>query len=193
MNTDKHSHNKIKICVSGAAEMGFLPPEDYERAKELGREVVRHGASLLTGATTGFPLWVAMGAKEEGGISIGFSPAETEEKHVHEFKLPIDYLDLIIYTGFGYIARDMLLTRASDAVIIGPGRIGTIHEFTVAYEDNKPIGILRGDWDTDEVIKFIMEKSHRTNDKVVFGDTPKEVVEKVLEMVKKEKEKDKEI
>lgn len=189
MIKDKHSSNKIKICVSGAAEMGFLPPEDYERAKELGREIVRQGAALTTGATTGFPLWAAMGAKEEGGISIGFSPAETEDKHIHEYKLPLDYMDLIIYTGFGYIARDMLLTRASDAVIIGPGRIGTIHEFTVAYEDSKPIGILRGDWDTDEVIKFIIEKSHRVNNKIIFGDTPKEVVEKVMEMVKAEKAK----
>jgi len=53
----------IKICVSGSADMGFLPPEDYERAKELGREIVKQGAMLITGATTGFPLWAAIGAK----------------------------------------------------------------------------------------------------------------------------------
>ena len=189
MNKDKHGMNKIKICVSGSAEMGFLPPEDYERAKELGREIARHGAALTTGATTGFPLWVAMGAKEEGGMSIGFSPANTEKNHVNDYKLPLDYMDLIVYTGFGYVGRDVLLTRSSDAVIIGPGRIGTIHEFTVAYEDGKPVGVLRGDWDTDEVIEFIMKKSHRTNDKVFFADTPKEAVEKVIEMVQQERER----
>lgn len=189
MSKDKNSINKIKICVSGSAEMGFLPPEDYERAKELGREIARHGVALTTGATTGFPLWVAMGAKEEGGMSIGFSPANTEKNHVNDYKLPLDYMDLIVYTGFGYVGRDVLLTRSSDAVIIGPGRIGTIHEFTVAYEDGKPVGILRGDWDTDEVIEFIMKKSHRTNEKVFFADTPKEAVERIIEMVQEEREK----
>jgi len=182
-NNDKHGANKIKLCVSGSADMSFLPPEDYEKAKELGREVVRQGATLVTGATTGFPLWAAMGAKELGGISIGFSPAYSEREHVEGYKLPVDYMDIIVYTGFGYTGRDLLLTRSSDAVIIGPGRIGTIHEFTVAYEDGKPIGILRGDWETDEVIKMIIDKSHKINDKVIFGDNPKELVQKVLELV----------
>ena len=35
-------------------------------------------AMLVTGATTGFPLWGAMGAKEAGGVSVGLSPASSE-------------------------------------------------------------------------------------------------------------------
>ena len=167
--------------------MGFLGPQDYEIAKELGREVVRQNGILVTGATTGFPLWVAMGAKEEGGISIGFSPASTEKEHVEVYRLPTEYMDVIVYTGFGYSGRNLLVTRSAEGVIEGPGRIGTINEFTDAYEDGKPIGILRGDWDTDEVIANIMEKSHKVNDKVVFADTPKEVVAKVIAMVKKQR------
>jgi len=182
----KNSDQKIKICVSGAAEMGFLGPHDYEIAKELGREIVRQGGILVTGATTGFPLWVAMGAKEEGGVSIGFSPASTEKEHIEVYRLPTDYMDVIVYTGFGYSGRNLLLTRAADGVIEGPGRIGTINEFTDAYEDGKPIGILNGDWDTDEVLHMIIDKSHRTNDMIVFADTPKEVVAKTIELIKKQ-------
>jgi uncharacterized protein (TIGR00725 family) len=181
----KNNENKVKICVSGAAEMGFLGPHDYEIAKELGREIVRQNGILLTGATTGFPLWVAMGAHEEGGVSIGISPASTQKEHEEVYRLPTDYLDLIIYTGFGYVGRDMLLTRSSDAVIIGPGRIGTIHEFTIAYEDGKPVGILEGDWDTDEVIRNIMDKSHRENDRILFAKTPKEIVTETIKLVTK--------
>lgn len=188
MTIDKHGNNKIKLCVSGTADMSFLSPEDYEKAKELGKEVVRQGAALTTGATTGFPLWAAMGAKEMGGVSIGLSPAHSEKEHVEGYRLPVDHMDIIIYTGFGYTGRDLLLTRSSDAVLIGPGRIGTIHEFTVAYEDGKPIGILIGDWQTDEVIKNIMDNSHKINDKVVFDENPKELVRKVMELVKKDKE-----
>jgi uncharacterized protein (TIGR00725 family) len=184
---DKHGTNTIKLCVSGSAEMGFLPEADYEKAKELGREIARHGATIVTGATTGFPLWAAMGAKEAEGISVGFSPAYSEREHLQGYKLPVDYMDIIVYTGFGYTGRDLLLTRSADAVLIGPGRIGTIHEFTVAYEDDKPIGILMGDWDTDEVIKNIMDKSHKINKKVIFDEDPKMLVEKVIALVKKDK------
>src|SRR3990167_1854135 len=92
----KHGHGRIKICVSGAAETGHCGIDALDKAKELGREIARQGAILVTGATTGFPLWSAMGAKEEGGISIGISPAASEKEHVEVFKLPIDYMDLII-------------------------------------------------------------------------------------------------
>lgn len=186
-DSDKHHHQKIKISVSGAAETGHCGEGAMEKAKELGAEIVRQGAVLVTGATTGFPLWSAVGAKEAGGISIGLSPALSEREHVEDYNLPIDYMDLIVYTGAGYSGRDILLTRSSDAVLIGCGRVGTIHEFTVAFEDNKPIGILQGTWETDKVIKDIMEKGHRSNPKVIYDDSPKKLVERIIEMVKADK------
>jgi predicted Rossmann-fold nucleotide-binding protein len=79
---EKHGHQQFKICISGAAETGHCGVDALEKAKELGREIARQGAVLISGATTGFPLWVAMGAKEVGGISIGFSPATSEKEHV---------------------------------------------------------------------------------------------------------------
>ncbi|OGZ15775.1 MAG: hypothetical protein A3J08_00075 [Candidatus Lloydbacteria bacterium RIFCSPLOWO2_02_FULL_51_11] len=183
----KHSHLKLKLCVSGAAETGNCGPNALELAKALGREIVRANAVLITGATTGFPLWATIGAKEEGGFSIGISPAASEREHIEVYKLPVDYLDVIEYTGFGYSGRNLLLTRASDAVFVGCGRIGTINEFTVAFEDRKPIGILEGDWETDEVIKMIIEKGHRPNDKIVFDSDPKALVARVIELVRREK------
>lgn len=188
--TFKHEHNRIKLCVSGAAETGHCGQGALEFAEELGREIARQGAILVTGATTGFPLWAAMGAKEEGGFSIGISPASTEKEHVSLYRLPLDYLDMIIYTGFGYSGRNLLLTRASDAVFVGCGRIGTINEFTIAYEDSKPVGVLEGAWPTDEVIKYMMNESHRTNNKVVFNSDPKALVANIIELVKKDKETD---
>src|SRR3989344_7757917 len=91
---NKHGHSQIKICVSGAADIGHCGLDTPEMAKELGREIARQGAVLVTGATTGFPFWAAMGAKEENGISIGFSPAASEREHVEVYKLPLDYMDL---------------------------------------------------------------------------------------------------
>jgi len=183
----KHGHNQIKICVSGAAETGNCGIDALEKAKELGREIARQGAVLVTGATTGFALWAAMGAKEEGGISIGISPAAGEREHVEVYKLPIDYMDLIIYTGFGYPGRDILLTRSTDAVICGCGRIGTIHEFTVAFEDGKPIGIFEGPWEMGAELEEIIAKGHRPNNKIVIGKDPKKLLEEVIALVKKDK------
>ena len=187
MNDNRHPHLKIKICVSGAAETGHCGIDALEKGKALGKEIVRQGAALVSGATTGFPLWAAMGAKEEGGISLGLSPAESEKDHVENYKLPLEYLDLIIFTGFGYSGRNLLLTRSSDAIIVGCGRIGTLNEFTVAFEDNKPIGILEGEWVTDNLIKEIVATSHRGEGKIVYDSDPKKLVEKIIELVKKEK------
>ncbi|KKT81832.1 MAG: hypothetical protein A2V96_00090 [Candidatus Yonathbacteria bacterium RBG_16_43_6] len=184
MGNEKHQHFKLKICISGAADTTYCGESAMEAAKELGREIVRQGAILVTGATTGFPLWAAMGAKEAGGISIGLSPASTEKEHVEVYGLPLDYLDIIVYTGFGYSGRNLLLTRASDAVVVGCGRIGTVNEFTIAFEDHKPLGVLRGPWDMDEVLEDMLEKSHRREEgTVVFEETPKELISKVIEVV----------
>ena len=187
MKPSPHSHLKFKICVSGAAETGHCGPEALELAKELGREVVRHKAVLVTGATTGVPFWATIGAKEEGGFSIGLSPAKNEKEHIEEYKLPVDYMDMIIYTGFGYSGRNLLLTRSADAVIFGCGRMGTMNEFTIAYEDEKPMGVLEGPWETDEIFREVVEKSYRGPGKIVYDSDPKRLVEKVLEMVRKEK------
>jgi uncharacterized protein (TIGR00725 family) len=183
----KHGHNQIKICVSGAAETGHCGIGALDKAKELGREIARQGAILVTGATTGFPLWVAMGLKEVGGTCIGISPAASEKEHVEVYKLPLDYTDLIMYTGFGYAGRDIILTRSADAVILGCGRIGTIHEFTVAFEDDKPVGIFEGPWETGAELEEIIKKGHRPNAKIVTGDDPKKLLEDVIALVKKDK------
>lgn len=178
----------VKLGVSGAAETGFCGLDAYEKAKELGREIARHGGIVTTGATTGFPMYAAMGAKDECGFSIGFSPASNEREHIETYRLPTDFMDVIVYTGFGYSGRDLLLVRSSDAVIIGCGRIGTLNEFAVAFEDRRPIGILEGAWETDDLLRTIIREAHRPNDKVIYDTDPKALVERLIEMVVKGKE-----
>ncbi len=186
-DSNKHNHLKLKFGVSGAAETGHCGIDALAKAKELGREIIRQGGVLVTGATTGFPLWTAMGAKEEKGFSIGMSPAASEREHVEGYRLPIDYMDLIIYTGFGFPGRDLLLVRSCDAMFIGCGRIGTIHEFTIAFESNIPIGVLEGEWTMDETIHEILDRGHRNNAKIVFDPDPKTLVKKIIELVLKDK------
>lgn len=186
-----HTNFKYKICVSGAAETGHCGDKSLKLAEEIGKEIVNHNGILVDGATTGFPYWAAKGAKENGGVVIGFSPASTEKEHVELFNLPLDNHDVIVYTGFHYSGRNLILTRSSDAVIVGCGRMGTINEFTIAFEDNKPIGVLEGDWETDELLKLIIDKSHRAEerrDKIVFESDPKKLLDKLVAIIEKERQ-----
>ena len=183
----KNTHLQVKLCVSGAAEPGHCGIDAYDKGIELGRQIAKQHAVCVNGATTGFPLWAAMGAKEMGGFCLGFSPARSEKEHIEQYNLPVEYLDVIVYTGFGYPGRDLILTRSADAVLFGCGRIGTIHEFTIAFEDQKPIGILEADWETDDVIKNILSNGHRPNDKIIFDSDPKALVERTIELVNKDR------
>lgn len=185
--TEHYSHMKYKICVSGAAETGHCGEDALKLAMQMGREIVNHSGVLLTGATIGIPHYAARGAKEAGGISIGLSPAATERAHVKTYHLPIDYFDLIIYTGFDYSGRNLLLTRSADAVVIICGRMGTLNEFTIAFEDRKPIGILENSGGAADMIKEIVKKSHRGPGKIVYDSDPKRLLEKLLQLVRKEK------
>lgn len=178
----------VKIGVSGAAETTYSGLDAFEKAKELGREIAKQGAIITSGATTGFPMYAAMGAKDECGFSIGFSPASTEREHIETYKLPLDYMDVVVYTGFGYSGRDLLFVRSSDAMVIGPGRIGTLNEFAVAFEDHRPMGILEGSWHTDEILRQVIDEAHRPNPRLIFDSDPKAMVERLIEMVIKERQ-----
>ena len=191
MKSSPHTHLKYKICISGAAETGHCAPDTLEKTKLLGAEIVRQGGVLVTGATTGAPYWGAIGAKDAGGFVIGISPASSEAAHVRQYRLPIDYHDVIVYTGFGYSGRNLLLTRSSDAVLITCGRLGTLNEFTIAFEDDKPIGVLTSTGGMADEIEGILAKGHRGTGKVVFDSDPRKLVEKVIAIIKKEKVEEK--
>lgn len=178
---------QYKICVSGAAETDHCAKGALKKAEELGKEIARHNAVIVTGATSGIPYWSAKGAKEEGGFSVGLSPAFSEGDHVKRYRLPTDYCDVIIYTGFRYSGRNLLLTRTSDGVIFCCGRMGTLNEFSIAFEDNKPIGILEKTGGTADMIRDIVSKMHRGPGKIVYDSDPKKLVEKLIKLIEKEK------
>jgi len=176
---------KYKICVSGAAETGHCQKGALEKAKEIGREIIRQNGILVTGATSGIPYWSAIGAKEEDGFVFGISPAASKMAHVKTYHLPIDYHDIIMYTGFEYAGRNLILTRSSDAIIVICGRMGTLNEFTIAFEDQKPIGVLIETGGTADMIKEIVGNSHRKG-VVVYDSDPKKLVSKVIKLINKQ-------
>lgn len=178
---------KFKIAVSGAADLTCCCPNIKELGEAVGREIVKQGCIILTGATTGVPYFAAKGAKEAGGVSIGFSPAGTEKAHVKTYRLPTDYFDLIVYTGFDYVGRNLLLTKAADGVIVICGRTGTLNEFTIAFESKVPIGVLRGSGGTADLIEEILARGYRPKTKIIFDSEPKRLVQKLIKLIVQEK------
>ena len=106
--------------------------------------------------------------------------------HVKSYKLPTDQFDFIIFTGFEYSGRNLLLTRSADAVIVCCGRIGTLNEFTIAFEDNKPIGVLEGSGGMADEVRHIIDVGHRGKGKIVYDSDPARLVEKLIGLIKKE-------
>lgn len=187
MEDKQRYHLKYKICVSGAAETGHCNANALEMAQEIGREIAKRNLILVTGATSGIPYWAAKGVKEAGGFVVGFSPAPSEESHIKTYHLPVDYHDIIVYTGFYYAGRNLFLTRASDAIITICGRMGTLNEFTIGFEDNKPVGVLEGSGGMADMLKEIIKISHRGPGKVVFDTNPKRLLDKVIQLIAENK------
>jgi hypothetical protein len=182
MSPTTRTDNKLKysICVSGAAS-GDTVENSHGLAKRLGTEIAKSGHVLTTGATIGLPYYAAWGAKEAGGMSIGFSPAVSFREHSNKYRLPTKYFDFINYTGMNYVGRDLYLVQSSDAVITVGGRFGSLHEFTSALEARKPCGILLGSGGTADEIPKLMETLEPPHGSIViYDDDPARLVQKIL-------------
>jgi uncharacterized protein (TIGR00725 family) len=174
---------KYQICVSGAAK-GESVEEGKELARRLGAAIARSGHALMTGATIGLPDYAAQGYKAAGGtMSVGISPASSKIEHVMKYRLPIEAYDTILYTGLHYVGRDTLLITSSDAVVSIGGRLGTLHEFTIAMETDTPIGFLQGAGGISDEIMKLMELAHplRHGAKVLFNDDADALIADLVE------------
>ena len=170
--------------------MDNCTPRVADLSREVGREIARQGCVLITGATTGCPHFASEGANEiNNSISIGFSPAASEISHLKTYKLPLATYDVMVYTGFDYSGRNLLMTRAADGAIIICGRVGTLNELTIAYEDGKPIGVLEGSGGTADLIRDLLKNPHRKGADVVYDRDPKRLVAKLIRLIKREKKK----
>lgn len=183
--------SKYQICVSGAAK-GQSVEEGKELARALGAAIARAGHSLLTGATIGLPNYAAEGYKAAGGtMSVGISPAASKVEHVMKYRLPTKDYDTILYTGLHYVGRDTLLITSSDAVVSIGGRLGTLHEFTIAMETDTPIGFLQGAGGVSEQIHALMELAHplRHGAFVAFDEDADKLIKELTDFLDDERVK----
>lgn len=178
-----------QFCFSGAAK-GQSVKEGRHLAADVGKALARRGHSLLTGATVGLPNYTAEAYKAAGGpMSVGISPAVSKIEHVLKYHLPTKAYSTILYSGLDYIGRDALLISTSDAVVSVGGRLGTLHEFTIAMETETPIGFVEGGGGISEEIHYILKAAGKSRSKnAVFGKTAEEVIRKLEDILNKRHE-----
>lgn len=124
-----------------------------------------------------------MGAKDNKGLTIGISPANNLEEHKNVFKAQYSIFDVLLFTGFGYKGRNVVLTRSCDAVVVINGGIGTLNELTVALDEGKQIGILEETGGTsDSFLEYFQKiKEGRNHAKqVVSSRDPKSLITKLI-------------
>lgn len=178
--------NKYQICVSGA-HAGSTVEHAHLLAYAVGAAIAKSGHVLTTGATIGLPQYAAKGAKDSGGLSIGFSPASSHREHVKSYRLPVEEFDYINYTSYDYVGRDLYLVRSSDAVITIGGGMGSLHEFSTAVESHKLCGVLLGSGGLADFIPTIISNVMTPNKKQIIFDTdPTRLVASVVAALDKE-------
>jgi uncharacterized protein (TIGR00725 family) len=173
---------KFKIGVMGSAQgPSIVQQKNTELALRVGESIATEEHILVNGACPGLPNDAAIGAKRAGGFVMGVSPAFSRREHLDRYNSPVDSYDVILYSGMGLMERDILNIRFSDAVLILGGGIGTLNEFTIAFDEGKYIGVLTSTDGIAEHIEDIIKKCNReTNGRVIFSDSPEELVAEII-------------
>ena len=168
---------KIAVCGSGSGSN----KEISEKAKEIGREIIKSGNILLTGGGTGYPYASVRGAILENGKVICYSPANNKEEHTNIYGFPFEESAQYIYTNLGIPGRNLPLVQNADAIIIVGGQIGTLNEFTIAFARDKKIGILEGSGELIKLLPPIVKvcDNSKEAERIFYDTDAKKLIEKI--------------
>jgi uncharacterized protein (TIGR00725 family) len=153
--------SKLLIGVLGSAD---CHDEELELAERVGAAIARAGAVLVCGAGTGVMEAACKGARSAGGLTLGLL-ASTDPAEANRF------VDVPIATGFGE-ARNILIVRASGAVIAVGGEWGTLSEIAFALKAGKTVLGLNT-WE--------LHRGGRKMDGIIEVDSPEEAVRRAVE------------
>ena len=108
------------VSVFGSARV--KPDSDvYRIAQEIGRLFAEAGFAVVTGGGPGVMEAANRGAKDGGGLSVGFTIDLPHEQD------PNPYLDICVNFKHFY-ARKTMLVKAAEGFVMMPGGFGTLDE-----------------------------------------------------------------
>lgn len=172
----QEGHNvgkKLQILIIGHNDSGCTT-EHLRIAYEVGWEVAKADAVLLTGGLGGVMKAASHGSHDAGGLSVGIIPQD-------DASFANEYCDIVIPTGMG-LTRDFLNALSADGIIIIGGGSGTLSEICAAYMHRKPMVAIRGTGGAAE--QFIDDYvDYRKNIKIIGADSAKQAVEEIFKII----------
>ena len=135
-------------------------------AYEVGRLLAGRGAVVICGGYTGVMAAVASGARSAGGTVVGVLSGRTREDASPD-------LSIVLPTGLGE-ARNAVIVRSADAVIVVGGSWGTLSELALARRRGDVPVLTLGGW-------RITDADGRPIPGIEPVEGPAEAVERALE------------
>jgi len=112
--------DRPSVTIFGSARIAEGSPE-YEAGRKVGKHFAELGWAVITGGRPGVMEAANRGAKEGGGLSVGFNIELPHEQGSNP------YLD-ISYTFKHFYARKVCFVKPSEGFVIFPGGFGTLDE-----------------------------------------------------------------
>jgi uncharacterized protein (TIGR00730 family) len=180
------SIDRPAVSIFGSARTAEGTPA-YQAARTVGRHFGERGWAVITGGGPGIMEAANRGAKEAGGLSIGFTIELPHEQG------PNPYLD-ISYTFKHFYARKVCFVKPAEGFVIFPGGFGTLDELFEALTliqtgkaQNFPVVLYDTDywgellaWIRSEMLAHGMISPHDL-DLLHATDDPLEAAEDVIE------------
>jgi uncharacterized protein (TIGR00730 family) len=111
---------KPAVTIFGSARVREGDPP-YEQARDVARLFAERGWSVVTGGGPGVMEAANRGAKEGGGMSVGFNIQLPHEQRSNP------YLDLSLTFRHFYVRKTMFV-KAAEGFVVFPGGFGTVDE-----------------------------------------------------------------
>jgi uncharacterized protein (TIGR00730 family) len=108
------------VSVFGSARVDEEHPA-YRQARDMGRRLAEAGFAVVTGGGPGVMEAANRGAREGGGLSVGFNIELPHEQHSNP------YIDIGLTFNHFY-ARKTMFVKAAEGFVIFPGGFGTLDE-----------------------------------------------------------------
>jgi uncharacterized protein (TIGR00730 family) len=115
---DRIKEPAVTIFGSARVHEGDAP---YEQARAVARRFAERGWAVVTGGGPGVMEAANRGAKEGGGLSVGFNIQLPHEQRSNP------YLDISL-TFRHFYARKTMFVKAAEGFVVFPGGFGTVDE-----------------------------------------------------------------
>lgn len=174
---------QYQIGVMGSAADTKYSKKVESLAEETGKLIAESENITIYGAEKDYDSLstaAARGAKRGRGLTVGVTYGKGKDVWDKEGNT-----DVIICSGLERGGgREFVLVNSCDGIIAISGGSGTMTEMLIAYQLNIPIVVIKdtGGWANKMANKYF---DSRERMKAISAKTPKEAVEKILELIKK--------